>query len=370
MSDLRRSRGTGSISRLTAALLIGLMLVSGTLLVAQPDAFAKDKENQRLNRREKKEGYGSSGYRQGQTDQGQSGQGQGADDGRSDFDLRIRKDVLDGEVDGQGLMSGAAQQNFSGKVDDSGLKMQQGVFGSMPLSGSATSFAPLIGGITKVEIQRLEEHDLVLVIDRSLSMNNVDCPAPAGLGRALGMGMISRWDWCREQTRALAGVTATYNRGIKLLMFSRNIETFPDVRINQVPGLFQRYAPNPASGTNLAEPLVAVLKDYMARRDSGRNVRPLAIAVVFDGLTRKGTLDYLENTIIDATKRMRDPNEIKITIFLVGHRGPRVLQRTFDLQENLVRHGARYNIVRVVPFENVQRTGLARSLAQTLQPTK
>lgn len=368
-----------------------LMVATGTL-IAQPDADARNPN--RLDRPRGRdrdddgssaaENYNSNPNRQNQFEQYNQGQG----NPNSDFNIGIRKDVIDdgasglqGGVGQQGtapLSGGAGQQGLNGGVGQTNLKVPLGDFQMQtptyekrkPLNAGTSTMAPLIGGITQVDVQRLEQRDVVLIIDRSFSMGKMDCPPATAMGRAAGaLGFAqSRWDWCRDQTRGLANVTGSFNRGVKIMMFSRGFEVFPDVNMNQVPSLFQRYQPNPLQGTDMVDPLRAVIGDYLKRRSRGQNPRPLAVAVIFDGLARKGTLPVLSDALVDATKYMRDPDEIKITIFIVGNRGPRALEPLFEMSRQLRRNGARYNILKVVPFDQVQRTGLAKSLADTLRP--
>ena len=386
-----QSRKSKMIKRVFVATMAFLMVATGTL-IAQPDADARNPN--RLDRPRGRdrdddgssaaENYNSNPNRQNQFEQYNQGQG----NPNSDFNIGIRKDVIDdgasglqGGVGQQGtapLSGGAGQQGLNGGVGQTNLKVPLGDFQMQtptyekrkPLNAGTSTMAPLIGGITQVDVQRLEQRDVVLIIDRSFSMGKMDCPPATAMGRAAGaLGFAqSRWDWCRDQTRGLANVTGSFNRGVKIMMFSRGFEVFPDVNMNQVPSLFQRYQPNPLQGTDMVDPLRAVIGDYLKRRSRGQNPRPLAVAVIFDGLARKGTLPVLSDALVDATKYMRDPDEIKITIFIVGNRGPRALEPLFEMSRQLRRNGARYNILKVVPFDQVQRTGLAKSLADTLRP--
>ncbi|MBX3138179.1 hypothetical protein KF707_18265 [Candidatus Obscuribacterales bacterium] len=386
-----QSREDRTIKRVFVLIMAFLMVGTATI-VAQPEAGARNQN--RLDRPRGRdrgddgasevENFSSDPNRPNQFEQYNKGQG----NPNSDFNIGIRKDVIDDGADGlqggvgqQGtapLSGGAGQQGLNGGVGQTKLNVNVDDFQMQtpsyekrkPLNASTTTFAPLVGGITQTDVQRLEQRDVVLIIDRSFSMGKMDCPPATAMGRAagaLGFGQ-SRWDWCRDQTRGLANVTSSFNRGVKIMMFSRGFEVFPDVNMNQVPSLFQRYQPNPLQGTDMVDPLRAVIGDYLKRRSRGQNPRPLAVAVIFDGLTRKGTLPLLSNALVDATKYMRDPDEIKITIFIVGNRGPRALEPTFEMARQLRRNGARYNILKVVPFDQVQRVGLAKSLADTLRP--
>lgn len=389
---LMRNRKNGFVRR-AFILALTFMFAGVGFIVAEPDAIAKNPN--RLKRpadsgSDSADSFQSSPNRPNQFEQFTRGS-----DG--DFNVGIRHDVIDSGAGTQGLQGGVGQPGLSGGASGQNLNGgvgQQGLNGGVgqknlnagignqgfqlqapqyeknkPLKTGTTTFAPLVGGITQVEVQRLEQHDVVLIIDRSYSMGKMDCPPVGRMGGPFGLP-ISRWDWCAAQTQGLASVTGTYNRGVKLMMFSRGFETFPDVTLQQVPSLFQKYQPNQQQGTDMVDPLRAVLGDYLRRRSAGKNPRPLAVAVIFDGLARKDSLPILGDAIVDVTKYMKNPDEIQITIFIVGNRGPRALERIYDMQRSLRRNGARYNILKIVPFNQVQQVGLAKALAETLTPDK
>lgn len=229
------------------------------------------------------------------------------------------------------------------------------------------------GGLNQVQLQRLAKHDLVLIIDQSGSMRTPDCPV-SGVGRTTGTllnillgpaASTSRWEWCRDQTLRLAQETRFIaNKGFTVILFSVRFAVFQHVTLNQIPLIFTQNVPQ--SDTNLTEPVTYILNDYIARRNMMQgNVKPLAIAIITDG--RPNNEITLRNALVQATQFMRNPDEIKVTFFLIGNSALTGKVFIDDLERNLVRYGARYPIVRSVSFWNLEKVGLPYALADALE---
>ncbi len=239
--------------------------------------------------------------------------------------------------------------------------------------------------LTQVDLRKMANHEVVLLIDRSSSMTAMDCPnvggsshpsfAPkmGGLMSALlgvpllnGMGMgTSRWEWCLHQTSDLSRQTQQiYSQGITVVLFSTGFVTLPNVTLDQLPRVFNDNFP--FGGTNLGPALASQIGEYFRRREYTRgNIKPLMIGIVTDGCPNNRTA--VRQAIIQATQLMRDQQEITIIFFLIG--GMDYVGEAFvqDLTVNLVRQGARFPIVRAVSFGELQRIGLAKAIADNLQ---
>ena len=225
--------------------------------------------------------------------------------------------------------------------------------------------------LTQVELKRLASHDMVLIIDRSASMMTHDCPGFGGkagmisgmLGLPLG-GSVSRWQWCTNQMAELSRQTETiFDRGITVVLFSSAYEVFQNVNFNRVGEIFRRNYP--MGGTNLAPALGSQLGAYFSRRATQRgNVKPVVIGIVTDGMpNNKGAV---KQAIIEATRMMRNPEEITIVFFLIGsmdYQGERFVNNL----TNLARDGAAFPIVKGIPFSQLQQTGLVKAIAQNIQ---
>ena len=228
--------------------------------------------------------------------------------------------------------------------------------------------------LTQVDLKKLADHEVVLLVDRSGSMSTMDCPtgnSPAGklslIPALLGIPLLSssRWNWCLQQTAEMSRQTESiYNRGITVVLFSTGYRSFQNVTLDRLPQIFgQNY---PMGSTNLAEPLAVEIGEYFRRRALSReNVKPLIIGIITDGCpTNRGAV---VEAIVGATQLMHDPQEVTVIFFLIG--GMDMIGERFvhDLSVNLTSRGARYPIVREVSFGELQQVGLAKAIARNLQ---
>ncbi len=282
-----------------------------------------------------------------------------------------------------------AQRYVNGTQQDTGL-MQPPLAGrywqQAPLNSQARSDRLNTGAetgnslsprsLTQVELKRLADHEVVLLIDRSGSMSSMDCPTGnfGNTGRGLGMltGLLgvpllstSRWNWCLQQTSEMARQTQSiYEKGITVVLFSSGYMAFPNVTMDRLPQIFsQNY---PSGGTNLAEPLAVQIGEYFRRRAYAHgNLKPLMIGIIPDGCPNNRAA--VVEALVEATHLMRDPQELTIIFFMIG--GMDLMGERFvgDLSVNLLAKGAVYPIVKQVSFSELQQIGLAKAIAQKLQ---
>ena len=218
--------------------------------------------------------------------------------------------------------------------------------------------------LTKRDLSIIGNHDVVVLVDKSGSMTEKDCPAPfiGAFGFLAGgrSGMLSRWDWCREQIYSLSKQAAPVLRnGLTLVFFDKDANVFPNVMSDQIPQLFANTTPG--GGTNMAKAVKQQMDDYFARR--GYGARPLAMVIITDGVP--DSAQHLKSVICDATRKMSRPGEISISFLQVGQdRGGSSL--LFDLT-NLQSEGAEYNIVDSHPFAQVAQEGLGRALVESIE---
>lgn len=318
------------------------------------------------------------------------------------------------------IQGGVQRSDMQGFADDNNGRSQQAAMGRAPLSGGVQrndmqAFAdqassnlrpltggsqdnlmrgqveqrPLAGGITQLELKKLAQHDVVLVIDKSGSMNTPDCPgvgsgsglASLGLGSGSstllhmlaafggisigggggGFGGMTRWEWCGAQ---IAALTQQYQSaapsGLSVVLFSTGTKIFPNVKVQDIPKIFTEF--RPGGLTNEATALRQTLGDYFSRKNlTGGNVKPLIVAIITDGEpTDKGSVVQV---IGQTMSQMNQQGEIRITFLQVGN--------TFDgagFVQNLQRT---FPIVSSHTFGELQRTGLTRALVDCIsdQPT-
>jgi hypothetical protein len=94
----------------------------------------------------------------------------------------------------------------------------------------------------------------------------------------------------------------------------------------------------------------------------GARINPLLVVVLTDGMPARP--DLIERSIVETTKRMTSPEQIKIVFFEIGNDadGAAVL-RLFDF--GLMAEGAKYDIVDANSFSRLQEVGLKLALYDT-----
>jgi hypothetical protein len=202
--------------------------------------------------------------------------------------------------------------------------------------------------LTSSELTTLSKYDVVIVLDKSGSMDERDCP-----------GGMSRWDWCRDQMMSLtAQISSVFKTGITVALYSSDYDIFRNVDLGYVTRIFGENSPS--GGTYTGKVMEAVFDDYFARRASNPNTRKLLVQVVTDGdPSDKGALIA---AISRASQMINSPGEITVNFLQIGHEeaGARTLAK---LDSNMASEGAKFDIVRVEPFAVVEHEGLPRALA-------
>ena len=202
--------------------------------------------------------------------------------------------------------------------------------------------------LTSSELAVLSKYDVVIVLDKSGSMDERDCP-----------GGMSRWDWCRDQMMSLtAQIGSVFKSGITVALYSSDYDIFRNVDLGYVTRIFGENSPS--GGTYTGKVMEAVFDDYFARRASNPNTRKLLVQVVTDGdPSDKGALIA---AISRASQMINSPGEITVNFLQIGHEeaGARTLAK---LDSNMASEGAKFDIVRVEPFAVVEHEGLPRALA-------
>lgn len=118
------------------------------------------------------------------------------------------------------------------------------------------------------QLQLLSMRNVVVMVDRSSSMREKDCP-----------GHISRWKWCQEQAELFSEQTAgVLNERFTLVFFAHHYDIYPNVTLGQMQRLFE-YG-KPKSGTHPEDALQDIFDSYF-RGEMG--TKPLVIAVISDG---------------------------------------------------------------------------------------
>jgi hypothetical protein len=228
--------------------------------------------------------------------------------------------------------------------------------------------------LTEAQLRNLASHDIVLLIDKSFSMGTPDCPAQISLLNKMSflspftLGIdsetISRWDWCLAQTSHMAKETEqALPNGFTVVLFDGHPHAYSNVRMKDLRQIFSDY--HPGGSTKLELPLDEAFSDYFAHRQAqGSHIKPLLIGIITDGCPTHPEL--VQQVIASATQHMRNPNEITIVFFLIGKHDRKGEQFVYELSHDAISDGAKFNIVRPVPFAECEQSGLVRALAEHL----
>jgi len=239
--------------------------------------------------------------------------------------------------------------------------LEAGVADIRPMSGNLYERGPMgsgatvdIGGTpmtTKSQLQLLSTRNVAILVDRSSSMREKDCP-----------GHISRWNWCQQQAELFSEQTAgVLSERFTLAFFAHHYDIYPSVTLDQMRRLFEHSKPK--LGTHPEGALQEIFDAYFR---GAMGSKPLVVAVISDG--EPNDPDKVADVIRDATWQMKNPDQIAITFLQVGHGddGTDIL-REFDQQ--LKRQGAKYDIVDRKSFYELQRLGLLGALVASIKAT-
>ncbi len=222
------------------------------------------------------------------------------------------------------------------------LKPLMASFPSSSLEGSIAAQITDLKLLQKYE-GLLNDHDLVLLIDKSGSMSS-----------PVGVSGISKWEWCKEQTKDIYSVAGYFPRGITLVLFDHEYQILRNQSVNEVAGVYQRY--QPSGGTDLAHPFWDQLSSYFQQRQR----KPLIIAVISDF----GTSGMqVREGVLEASKRVASAQELVICLLEVGQGGRRLVAA---LDNEMTSVGAPFDIVDATTTEDLMQIGLKNALVAAL----
>jgi len=200
----------------------------------------------------------------------------------------------------------------------------------------------------KEALSELGKYDIVLVVDRSGSMNEpID-----------GAG-TSKWKWCGDNISVFTDKIKPYlsGAGIELVTFGTTYTTQKNCSPETVKSLFSKQSPQ--GSTDLSGPLKALFDQHFLESAN----RPMLIAVMTDGMPNRGVI--LNDVIIEATRKMRSPDELRLVFLQIGNE---IEGRAFleTLDHYLVHSGAAYDIVDSVAFGTMGK-GISDPLIKTIR---
>ena len=225
------------------------------------------------------------------------------------------------------------------------------------LTGGAPNKEMLTAGVQDVKkkqytslVDVLENHDLGLIIDASASMSTPDCP-----------GGLSRWDWCCQQSQALAEAAAQASSTIDASVFNQDYQTYRHISPLQIPQIFQ--VNKPGGDT---EPAYA-LKEQLENFFNSRRVKPLTIVIVTDGLPNNPT--NVAQVLKEESKKIRYQGEVTITVLIIGEPiDEEQMRSVLGLTPgSSVRNGG---FVDIIPFRTTAYYGIKKTLYADLKDVR
>lgn len=198
----------------------------------------------------------------------------------------------------------------------------------------------------------LDNRDYTLIIDKSGSMATADMP-----------GGKTRWVSAQESTFALASEMEKLDPdGLTLYTFASNFKRYENVTSSKVSDIWKEN--NPMGGTELHLVLKDAFDDFLTRKGKGQlKANGDFIIVVTDG--EPSDRKAVANLIIDFTKKLNSDKEIGITFVQIGH-DQCAAKFLKDLDEDLERQGAKFDIVGTITLADAETTPFAEILLKAI----
>lgn len=202
-------------------------------------------------------------------------------------------------------------------------------------------------------LDKLKNRDYVLVIDKSGSMEEKDCP-----------GGQSRWAAAQETTQQIANRCAEYDPdGITVTTFASSFKSYNNTTPAAVAQVFKEN--HPGGSTILAPVLAAAFNDYLTRKAAGQTkANGEILLVVTDGAPMDQ--DAVAQEIIKFGNKLDNADEeYGISFFQVG-KDPQASAFLKKLDDDLVKLGAKHDIVDTKTMEEIEEIGLTEALVAAL----
>lgn len=203
---------------------------------------------------------------------------------------------------------------------------------------------------SSVSNEELAKYDYVVMIDKSGSMSEKDCP-----------GGKSRWVYAQEQAEAIARQCEEFDSdGIDVVVFAGTPKEYHGVTAAKVKQIFTENSPS--GSTDTAAALKLVFDGYNSRKASG-NAKPMIVVCVTDGApTDQSAVDRV---ITAHSNSMSDDGETGITFVQIG-KDPAARAFLKHLDDDLQGLGAKYDIVDTKNDEEMDNLSITDLLVQAI----
>ena len=198
----------------------------------------------------------------------------------------------------------------------------------------------------------LENRDYTLIVDKSGSMSTRDMP-----------GGKTRWEAAQESTFAIASKIETMDPdGLTIYTFSSAFKRYENVTSGKVADIWKEN--DPMGSTELDTVLKHAFDDFLVRRKNN-TLKPNGdfIIVVTDG--EPNDRGAVARAIIDLTKKIDSDKEIGICFVQIG-KDQGALKFLKQLDDDLEKQGAKFDIVGTVTLEEAEKTPLVEILLKAI----
>lgn len=201
-----------------------------------------------------------------------------------------------------------------------------------------------------VSNEELAKYDFVVMIDKSGSMTEKDCP-----------GGKTRWAYAQESAEAIARQCGEFDAdGIDVVLFAGSAKEFHGVTPDKVHQIFTENSPS--GSTDTASALKLVFDGYNARKKAG-TAKPMIVVVITDGApTDQNAVDKV---IIDHSNSLTEDGETGVTFVQIGKD---LAARAFlkHLDDDLQALGAKFDIVDTKNEEEMENISITELLVQAI----
>lgn len=182
---------------------------------------------------------------------------------------------------------------------------------------------------SSVSAEEMAKYDYIVMIDKSGSMSENDCP-----------GGKSRWEYAEEYATSIARQCEKFDSdGIDVVVFAGTHKLYGGVTSGKVKEIFVENSPS--GSTDTAAALQLVFDSYNQRKAAG-TAKPIIVVCITDGApTDQNAVDKV---ITNHANSMADDGETGIQFVQIG-KDPAARKFLEHLDNDLQGLGAKYDIV-------------------------
>lgn len=203
----------------------------------------------------------------------------------------------------------------------------------------------------------LSRYQIAVLLDRSGSM--AESAESSDVADVSGGESLSRWRWCSDQIQDFASESRRMSHeNLTFCIFNHEFIVNRNCDLSKMKTLMENLKPE--GGTDFANPIKSIADNFFA----GARQKPLLICVVTDCETNGGA--RVEAVIKRIAAQMRRADEVKIVIFQIGNTGDGA-DFAWRLDNDMVKNGARFDIVKSFYYDDLRLAGLRRGLVRAVQ---